>query len=148
MRMLGNILWHVLFLGFINAFLTLLVGGLLVLTVVAAPIGFGLIELANFLLAPFTRAMAGRGELARYRGTEDAPMTVWEGYSLLVAILYFPFGLILAAVTVVQIVASALSIVGLPVAYVLAKSLTTYLNPVGKECISVTQAQDMAWRGL
>ena len=40
MKTLGNILWHFPFFGFISAILVFLLGGLLTITVVAAPIGW------------------------------------------------------------------------------------------------------------
>jgi len=43
MRTLGNILWHVPFLGFLSALGTFIIGGLLTITVVGAPIGLGLL---------------------------------------------------------------------------------------------------------
>ena len=49
MKTLGNILWHVPFLGFLTALGTFLVGGLLVITVIGAPLGLGLIQLSKFL---------------------------------------------------------------------------------------------------
>ena len=53
MRLLGNILWHFPFFGFVTSFFTFLTGGFLVLTVVGAPIGLGLIQHSKFLLSPF-----------------------------------------------------------------------------------------------
>lgn len=130
MRILGNIIWHIPFLGFVSAFLTFLIGGLLTLTVVAAPIGFGLIQLSRFLLAPFTNVMADRSAMSE----EDNK--AWKVYGYIVRILYLPIGLILSAIVLVQTVLMFFSIVGIPVAIVLAKSLSTYFNPVHKVCVS------------
>ena len=55
MRILGNILWHFPFFGFVNAAVNWLLGLLLTITVVAAPIGLGLMEFGKFLLAPLAR---------------------------------------------------------------------------------------------
>ena len=48
MAALGNVLWHIPFLGFMNAIFTYLVGLLLTITVIAAPIGLGLMETGSF----------------------------------------------------------------------------------------------------
>lgn len=130
MRTLGNILWHLLFLGFVSSFFTFLVGGLLVITVVGAPIGFGLIQLSKFLLAPFTHEMLSKDDL------NISQNKLWKTYGIIVKILYFPVGLILASVVLVQIVELFVSIIGIPAAIVLAKSLGTYFNPVNKVCVS------------
>ena len=56
MRALGNVLWHFLFLGFLSATVTYLLGLLLTATVIAAPIGLGVMELGKFMYLPFGRA--------------------------------------------------------------------------------------------
>jgi uncharacterized membrane protein YccF (DUF307 family) len=131
MRTLGNIIWHIPFMGFVSAFFTFLIGGLLVLTVVGAPIGLGLLQLSRFLLTPFTMSMISRRDLRHDQNK------LWLAFGFLVRILYFPFGLILAIITIFQIAGMFLSIVGIPVALVLAKSLGTYFNPVNKVCVPV-----------
>jgi len=52
MRTLGNILWHFPFFGFVNAIVVYLFGLILTATVVAAPIGLGLMRFGKFLFAP------------------------------------------------------------------------------------------------
>ena len=44
MRTLGNIIWNIPFLGFVTAALVFLIGLLFVVTIIAAPIGLGLIQ--------------------------------------------------------------------------------------------------------
>lgn len=129
MRTLANILWHIPFFGFVTAFFTFLLGSLLVITVVAAPIGLGVIQLSKFLMAPFTRELVSRSDINPNQNI------LWKTYGWLVTIIYFPFGLILAIITIFQIVGLFLSIVGIPMAIILAKSLGTYFNPVNKVCV-------------
>ncbi|MEX1190968.1 MAG: YccF domain-containing protein [Brumimicrobium sp.] len=140
MRTLGNILWHVPFLGFLTAFGTFLIGGLLVITVIGAPIGLGLIQLSKFLLTPFSSRMINR------RDVKPKQNKVWKTYGMLVRILYFPFGLFLAILTVLQIVGLFVTIIGIPLAIILAKSLGTYFNPVNKVCVSKAVADEVASR--
>ena len=47
MKTLGNILWHIPFLEFLSALGAFLLGGLLVITVIGAPIGINLIQFQN-----------------------------------------------------------------------------------------------------
>ena len=129
MRTLGNIIWHIPFLGFMSAFFTFIIGGILVLTVVGSPIGLGLIQLSRFLLTPFSMSMVSKSDLNIKQNL------LWRTFGIFVRIIYFPFGLILAIVTICQIVGLFFSIVGIPVAIVLAKSLETYFNPVNKVCV-------------
>ena len=131
MRTLANILWHIPFLGFVTALLNFLIGSLLVLLVIPAPIGLGLIQLAKFQLAPFSYEMVSKDEL----GVQQNPL--WKTYSLLIMILYLPFGCVMAIFTICQIVGLCVSIIGIPAAVAIAKSLGTYFNPVGKICVPV-----------
>jgi uncharacterized membrane protein YccF (DUF307 family) len=140
MRSLGNILWHVPFLGFLSSFITFLIGGLLVITVIGAPLGLGLIQLSKFLLTPFSSAMISKKDLNADQNK------LWQAFGIIVRILYFPFGLFLAIVTIFQIAGLFISIVGIPVALVLAKSLGTYFNPVNKICVPRAVAVEVASR--
>ena len=140
MKTLGNILWHIPFLGFLTALITFLVGGLLVITVIGAPIGLGLIELSKFLLAPFSKAMIDKKDLNKDQNK------LWESFGFIIRILYFPLGLFLTIATIFQIAGLFVSLVGIPVALVLAKSLSTYFNPVNKKCVPRAVAEELEQR--
>lgn len=129
MKTLGNILWHIPFLGFVNAIIVYLFGLLLTVTVIAAPIGLGLMEFGKFLFAPFSHAMISKTDLNVEQNK------AWKAYSTIVMILYFPFGLILCALAIFQVVGLFITLIGIPPALVVAKSLGTYLNPVNKKCV-------------
>ena len=129
MKTLGNILWHFPFFGFVNAIVVYLLGLILTATVIAAPIGLGLMEFGKFLFAPFGHAMVSKSDLNIEQNQG------WKTYSTIVMVIYFPFGLILAALAVVQVFFLFITIIGIPVALVVAKSLGTYLNPVNKKCV-------------
>ena len=129
MRVIANILWHFPFLGFVNAVYAFLLGLLLTILVVTAPIGLGLIQYAKFLMFPFTREMVPASRVGRFSNP------LWAAYSTLVMLLYLPFGLVAFVVGAVQCVGLAITIVGLPGAYIIFKSLGTYFNPVGKICL-------------
>ena len=131
MRTIGNILWHIPFLGFVNALITFIIGGALTITVVGAPIGLGLFQLSKFLLAPFSHEMVDKKDA----GVKENEL--WRVFGIFVRIIYFPFGLILSVITLVEIAGLFISIVGVPVALVLVKSLGTFFNPVSKVCIRV-----------
>jgi uncharacterized membrane protein YccF (DUF307 family) len=137
MKALGNILWHVPFLGFLSALATFLLGCLTVITVIGAPIGLGLIQLSKFLLTPFSSAMVSKTDLNVEQNS------LWKTFGFIIRILYFPIGLLLAIVTVFQIAGLFISLVGIPVALVLAKSLGTYFNPVNKVCVSIAMKEKL-----
>ncbi|MFC2080343.1 YccF domain-containing protein [Bacteroidota bacterium] len=130
MRTLGNILWHFPFFGFVNAFMTFLIGGILILTVVGAPLGLGLVQLSKFLLTPFSKEMVSKNDM------DVKQNELWKIFGIFVRIIYFPFGLFLSIVTIVEMIGLFVSIVGIPVGLVLAKSMGTFFNPVNKVCVS------------
>jgi uncharacterized membrane protein YccF (DUF307 family) len=140
MKALGNILWYFPFFGFVNAILVYLLGIILTATVIAAPIGLGLMEFGKFLFSPFGHAMVSKSDLNVEQNKS------WKAYSMIVMVLYFPFGLFLAIVAAIQVLALCISIVGIPVALVVAKSLGTYLNPVNKKCVHSAVAQELEKR--
>lgn len=129
MRTLGNVLWHVPFLGFVSATITYLVGALLMLIGITAPIGLGLMAYGKFLFAPFSYAMVSKKELHINQNK------YWDLFSKILMILYLPLGVILVVLQVFSAAVAALTIVGIPVALVIAKSLGTCLNPVNKVCV-------------
>ncbi len=137
MRTLGNILWHFPCLGFLTALLHLLLGLLLVITIIGSPIGLGLIELSKFQMSPFTSVMIPGDRI------EDNRSLLRRIFEAVIVIIYLPIGLILALATIIQIVLLVVTIVGIPAAIVLAKSLSTYFNPVGKKCVSRIYAEEL-----
>jgi uncharacterized membrane protein YccF (DUF307 family) len=129
MKTIGNILWHFPFFGFVTAIMTWIFGALLTLTIIAAPIGLGLMEYGKLLFWPFGNAMVSKKDLNIKQNA------VWKTYSTIISIIYFPVGLFLTICAAIQVFALCITIVGIPVALVVAKSLSTYLNPVNKICV-------------
>ncbi len=142
MRTLGNILWHFPFFGFITAFFTFILGGFLVITVIGAPIGMGLIQLSRFLLTPFSSSMVYKSQLSNGQNENK----LWQSFGFIVRILYFPFGLGLAVMCIFQTALLFISIVGIPVAVVLAKSIGTFFNPVNRKCVPRAVAKELETR--
>jgi uncharacterized membrane protein YccF (DUF307 family) len=129
MKTLGNILWHFPFFGFVSAIVVYVLGLIFTATVIAAPIGLGLMEFGKFLFVPFGHAMVSKSDLNIEQNKG------WKAFSTIIMIIYLPLGLILAALAIFQVFCLFITIVGIPVALVVAKSLGTYLNPVNKKCV-------------
>ena len=140
MRALGNVLWHFPFFGFLTAAVTYLLGLLLTATVIAAPIGLGVMELGKFMFLPFGRALVKKSDLVESRSK------VWQTYSTVIMILYLPFGLVLSVVAAIQVIGLCITVIGIPVGIVIAKSIGTYFNPVGKKCVSQAVADELQRR--
>lgn len=131
MKFIANIFWHIPYLGFIDALFCFLLGGLLIVTGIGAPIGLGLVQLGKLYLAPFGHNMVDKGNLPDSKDSNIA----WTGLSIIARILYFPFGLLLTALIITQMIGCTITVVGFPVAMVLFKSLGTIWNPVNKVCV-------------
>jgi len=140
MHALGNILWHFPFFGFLSAFITFLGGLLLTVTVIAAPIGHGLIQYSKFLLSPFSH------EMINEKALDIKHNELWSTYSTIVMLVWIPFGAIYAFIIVIQLFFLFITIIGIPVAIVLAKSLPTIFNPVGKVCVSRAVSEEIERR--
>ncbi len=149
MRMLGNILWHFPFFGFVTAIFSFIIGGLFVLTIIGYPIGLGIIQLGRFYLAPFSYAMVDAKKLkaANLSGETKGRVSQVHGlWSTIIMILWIPFGAILAVFTVIGVVASFITIIGIPVALAAAKSLSTIFNPINKVCVHRAVADEVERR--
>ena len=130
MRTLANILWHFPFFGFLTAFYTFLIGFFFTITVIGAPIGLGLIQHSKFLLSPFSKKMVSDSVANKEKSF------IWKIMEVIAFLLYLPLGILASIVTVLQILFLCITVIGIPVAIVLAKSLSTYFNPVGKICVN------------
>lgn len=137
MKTLGNILWHFPFFGFLTALGNLLIGLILIITIIGSPIGLGIVELAKFQMSPFKKTMVVGDKIVDNRGTAR------RIFEAIMFIIYLPFGLIMAAFTISQIILLLITIIGIPAAVVLAKSLGTYFNPIGKKCVSRIYAEEL-----
>ena len=92
---------------------------------------------ADWLL-PFSYDMVSKSEI---EGDADKNI-LWQTYGFILKAVYVLFlGIPMVILTLVQIVCCFCSIIGIPVAIVMAKSLGTLLQPVGKVCVDHSVAQ-------
>lgn len=144
MRTLGNIIWHIPFLGFLFALAYALGGLFFCITIIGIPIGLGWLQFSLFLLSPFSKAMVSRKDLELLTGQKQGDGM--HAFSFIVRILYFPFGLLAAIGALCTIVAEFISLIGIPSGIVWAKSLSTIFNPVNKVCVSRAVAMEIERR--
>ncbi len=146
MKTLCNILWHFPYLGFLFSLGIFLLGALFCLTIIFIPFGKGLIEFAKFLLAPFSRKMVKASDL-KYLGRYNDNI-LGKGYNTIIAIIYFPIGLILSICVICIIIAECVTILGIPAAIIWAKSLRTIFNPVAMVCVSDVEYEAIMQRKI
>ena len=140
MRKIANLLWHFPFFGFIDAISAFIFGSLLVLTVVGAPIGFGLIQWSKFLFSPFTSEMIDKKDLKAEQNK------LWQSFGFIVRIVYFPFGCLIAFGLLLQSIGLFISVIGIPLGLVVFKSISTAFNPVNKICVNRVVANELERR--
>lgn len=140
MKTLGNILWHFPCFGFLSSFFAFLLGSILTCTLIASPIGLGLLQYSKFLLAPFSYDMIDSSEL---REEQDG---AWKTYSRIVWFCYLPIGCLSFIVAIVRIAVLCIIIVGIPVALVMVKALGVIFNPVGKICVPRAVGEELQRR--
>ena len=81
-------------------------------------------------------ALQGTAEGGAYVSLNILLWDIWKIMEVIAFLLYLPLGILASIITVLQILFLCITVVGIPVAIVLAKSLSTYFNPVGKICVN------------
>jgi uncharacterized membrane protein YccF (DUF307 family) len=139
-RNVSNVLWHFPFFGFISAAIYFAFGFLFSVTVVGLPLGLGLIEWSKFLLAPGTRSLITVTDLPK------KPNFLWRGWSFLVAVIYFPIGLVLAILNVCSGIGLLCTIIGIPTGLDILRATGAVLAPSNKKCVRRTVAEELSRR--
>ncbi|MBS6152223.1 MAG: hypothetical protein KH703_02240 [Campylobacter gracilis] len=133
--------------GWILAILTYLSGLILTVLVVTAPVGLGLMEYGKFLFLPFTHDMVRK----KNNPSGGTLRKSYHAYATIVKVVYILlFGIWLYIVGLVAVIAQFVTIIGIPGAIVIAKSLHTIFNPVDKICIRRNKELDveLPWKNL
>lgn len=144
MRTLGNIIWHFPYCGFLKSLLYAIGGLFWCITIIGIPLGLGLFQLSLFMLAPFNKGLVSRKELELLTGEKQNEFV--KAWSIIIRILYFPFGLFAAMTSVMMIAAEFVTLIGIPCGLVEAKALSTIFNPINKKCVPRVVAEEIERR--
>jgi uncharacterized membrane protein YccF (DUF307 family) len=137
MRTLGNIFWFVFCGGFIVGTVYALLGLLLCVTIIGIPIGKAMLQYSKLMYLPFGKAIVKETFV---KGTENVHIIRKIG-GFILNLLWLPIGSILFLLTLPQMVASAISIIGIPFAIVLARSSIFLFAPIGAKVITQEEYQ-------
>ena len=153
MKILCTIIWHYPLCGCLTALLAAMGGIFLIATVVAAPIGIGLLQFAKFLLAPFHYHVVNQSVVKSVDQIADLDLSVidveektnwlWKHYSDIIKIFHYPYGFVLVCLLVIQTAVLCCTVVGIPYAMILWKSLGVAFNPAGKICVNDDQFREI-----
>ena len=116
-----NILWIVFSLSIIPIFLLLFVGTLFGITYVGLPAAGALFSTIKLYLLPF--------------GTKSVPYDDPSWFTVILGLLWLPFGSILMFFHLIMAALSAVTGIGLPFAYIHAKLATHVIWPFNKRTV-------------
>ena len=136
MSLLGNIIWFVLG-GWWNFLLFALLGGIFCITIIGIPIGKALFQYAKLMALPFGKVIMKETDI---KGKENVSVVRRLGGTI-ANIIWFPIGAIGFLLSIAEIIACAITIIGIPVAIVIARSCTFLLWPVGAKVVTQEQAE-------
>lgn len=138
MALLGNILWFILG-GWWNFLLYGFLGCVCCVTIIGIPIGKALFQYAKLMALPFGKVIVKETDI---KGKENVAAVRRVGGTI-ANILWLPVGVISFILNIGLIVASAITIIGIPIAVVIAKSCTFLLWPVGARVITKQEAETL-----
>lgn len=131
MALLGNIIWFIL-VGWWNFLLYGFMGLLWCITIIGIPIGKALFQYAKLMTLPFGKVIIKETEL---KGKENVSAIRRVGGTI-ANIIWLPIGIILFILNIGTMIACAITIIGIPVAVVIAKSCKFLIWPVGAKVIT------------
>ena len=141
MALLGNLFWFLLG-GWWNFLLYAALGLFFCMTIIGIPIGKALFQYAKLMALPFGKVIVTETEL---KGKENVAAVRRAGGTI-ANILWLPFGIFALLANLGLMIVCAISIIGIPVAIVLAKSCKFLLWPVGAKVITQEEYNYMLLR--
>ena len=131
MALVGNIIWFIL-VGWWSFLLYGLCGVLCCITIIGIPIGKSLFQYAKLMALPFGKVIVKETDI---NGVENVS-AVRRVCGVIANILWLPFGICFFLGNILVMIASAITIIGIPNAIVIAKSCKFMLWPVGAKVIT------------
>lgn len=131
MALLGNIIWFIL-VGWWSFLLYGLCGVVCCITIIGIPIGKSLFQYAKLMALPFGKVIVKETDI---KGVENVS-AVRRVCGVIANILWLPFGICFFLGNILVMIASAITIIGIPNAIVIAKSCKFMLWPVGAKVIT------------
>ncbi len=132
---LFNIIWFIIF-GWWQALVYLVLAAIFAITIVGIPISKSLLQFAKLSAFPFDKEVIKETEL---KGSSNVSAIRKIG-GLIVNIIWFPIGLILAIVYILAGIASFITIIGIPAGIVYIRSAKFVILPIGAKVVSKKQA--------
>ncbi len=126
-----NILWFVL-VGWWSAFLLFVFSFIFALTIVGIPIAKSLYQLAKLNAAPFGKEIIRETSLKGSRNVSG----IRKLGGLIINIIWFPVGIALTILYIIEGILACVTIVGIPVGILYIKMGKFLLFPIGAKVVS------------
>lgn len=136
MRTLGNILWFIIG-GWWHALIWLLWGVLFCCTIVGIPIGKACFQYAKLIAFPFGKVVVRETFI---KGKENVS-GIRRFFGTLANIIWLPIGIFMFFMSIGTIILSCITIIFIPYAIILARSVKFTLWPVGAKVITKEEYQ-------
>jgi len=133
---LGNIIWFI-FAGWWNFLVYAFCGCVCYITVIGIPIGKALFQYAKLMVLPYGKVIVRETDI---KGKENVAAVRQVG-GVIANLIWLPIGVILFICNVFLMIGAAVSIIGIPVAVVIARSSTFLIWPVGARVITKEEAE-------
>ena len=131
-----NLIWFVVFFGWAQALVFIVLAGIFAITIIGIPIAKSLLEFAKLSAFPFGKEVIKETEL---KGSDNVAETRKIG-GLIVNIIWFPIGLILAICYLFLGLFCFITIFGIPSGIVFCRSAKFVIWPIGAKVVSKKQA--------
>ena len=136
MALFGNIIWFILG-GWANFLLYALLGVLFCITIIGIPVGKALFQYAKLMTFPFGKVIIKETEL---KGKENVSAIRRVGGTI-ANILWLPVGIATFIANIGLMLVCFVTIIGIPVGIVIAKSCKFLLWPVGAKVVTKEVAE-------
>lgn len=141
MSTIGNIIWFILG-GWWNFLLYGFLGVLCCITIIGIPVGKALFQYAKLMVLPFGKEIVRETDI---KGKENVSAIRRVG-GVIANIIWLPVGLVMFVGNILLAVVTAITIVGIPAAIVLARSAKFLIWPVGARVITKQEAEALQMR--
>lgn len=138
MATLGNIIWFVLF-GWWQFLVYSFLGCVCCITVIGIPLGKSVFQCAKLMALPFGKVIVRETDIKGKENVSD----VRQVGGVIANILWLPIGVILFIFSVFEMIALAITIIGIPAAVVVARCATFWIWPIGAKVITKEQEETL-----
>lgn len=138
MATLGNIIWFVLF-GWWHFLAYSFLGCVCCITVIGIPLGKSVFQCAKLMALPFGKVIVRETDIKGKENVSD----VRQVGGVIANILWLPIGVILFILSVFEMIALAITIIGIPAAVVVARCATFWIWPIGAKVITKEQEETL-----